>query len=176
LTYIKSYSSRGGIAFLFWDKFDRSFTSIYTYNRGRVSYLLLFVYMFSAEHIIYVVGEHISYAINILWLIVITWWVIKAARSRLIDEYGMYIAKKLHAKKLMHVRRDLAIYLLLWLEFIVASDIIDTMLNLDRQKLILLWGLILIRIVVGYMLDKEITEYEKMKDKREKRASKQKKK
>ena len=70
------------------------------------------------------------------------------------------------------MRRDLAMYLLLWLEFIVASDIIDTMLNLDMQTLILLGWLILIRVVVWFMLDKEISEYEKMKERREQRARK----
>jgi hypothetical protein len=48
------------------------------------------------------------------------------------------------------------------------------MLSLDRQKLILLGGLILIRIVVGYMLDKEISEYEKMKEKRKRKERKRK--
>lgn len=69
-------------------------------------------------------------------------------------------------RRLMHTRRNLAMYLLMWLEFIVAADIIDTMLNLDFRKLMLLWGLIIIRIVIGYTLDNEIKEYEKMKKER----------
>jgi len=128
--------------------------------------------MLAPESILFHVGEYISEAINILWLVIITRWVIKAAKEWLYDEYRMFIDAKHHVRKLMHVRRNLAVYLLLWLEFIVASDIIDTMLHLDQQKLILLGGLIVIRVVVWYMLDKEIAEYEKMKALREARTKK----
>ena len=128
--------------------------------------------MLATESILFIVWEYIGDAINILWLFIITRWVVKAARDWLKDEWKMIVDAKHHVRKLMHVRRDLAVYLLLWLEFIVASDIIDTMLHLDKEKLILLGGLVVIRVVVWYMLDKEITEYEKMKVLREERIKK----
>ena len=123
------------------------------------------------EDILLQVGDDISAIINILGLVIITWWVIKATKEWILDEYKMTIDEKHYTRKLMHVRRNLAIYLLLWLEFIVASDIIDTMLHLDMEKLILLGWLIVIRVVVGYMLDKEIKEYEEMKLLREEKKN-----
>lgn len=123
--------------------------------------------MLAPENIVFIVWEHISEAINILWLLVITWGVAKSAKSWLKNEYAMFMDEKHYVRKLMHVRRDLAVYLLLGLEFVVASDIINTMLHLDMEKLLLLGGLIIIRVVVWYMLDKEIAEYEKMKELKE---------
>lgn len=113
------------------------------------------------------IGNIISQIINILWLLIIAWGVAKAFKRFLRYEYKILFHDG-HTKKMMHVRRNLAIYLLLWLEFIVASDIIDTMLHLDMEKLLLLGGLIIIRIVVGYSLDKEIKDYEELKRLKEK--------
>lgn len=116
--------------------------------------------------LMYDLWELISRAINIIGLGIIAWWVAKWL-LRFLRYEKKIIFNDGHTQKMMHVRRNLAIYLLLWLEFIVASDIIDTMLNLDQQKLLLLGGLIVIRIIVWYSLDKEIKEYEEMKRKKE---------
>jgi len=47
------------------------------------------------------------------------------------------------------------------LEFVVAADIIHTMINFDLNNLLLLGLLVAIRIVIGYTLEKEIITYEK---------------
>ena len=82
-------------------------------------------------------GELISQVINVVGLIIIARGVAKAVKRWLKDEYEIMF-KNNHVSSLMHVRRNLAIYLLLGLEFIVAADIIDTMLHLDMEKLLLL--------------------------------------
>ena len=71
-----------------------------------------------------------------LGLVIIARGVLKGAKSWIEDEWSMYRDGKQHMRKLMHVRRNLAVYLLLGLEFIVAADIIDTMLHIHTLLLL----------------------------------------
>ena len=104
-------------------------------------------------------GVTVSRFVNLIGLIVVTIGVVKAVFGTLKDEYGI-IQQVKSISSLMHVRRNLAIYLLLWLEFFLAADIIDTMIHFDMHNLLLLGLLVVIRIVIGYVLEKEIQEYE----------------
>ncbi len=101
----------------------------------------------------------VGYIINVIWLVIIALGVLKAVINVVIYEYHIMRGKKA-INKLMHVRRNLAIYLLLWLEFVVAADIIHTLVHFDLNNLILLGLLVVIRIIIGYMLEKEIQPLE----------------
>ena len=57
-----------------------------------------------------------------------------------------------HAK----IRTDLGYYLLLGMEFLVAADIIHTVLSPQLMDLAVLGAIVAIRIVLSYFLQKEL--------------------
>ncbi len=106
------------------------------------------------------IGVFIGHLINIVGLFIIAIWVGKAICDTVRNEFNIILNGR-PVSSLMHVRRNLAIYLLLGLEFIIAADIINTMIHFDLENLLLLGLLVIIRIVIGYVLEKEIQAYQK---------------
>ncbi len=54
------------------------------------------------------------------------------------------------------LRADLGTYLLLGLEFLIASDILKTIVEPGIQELMILGGIVLLRTVLSFFLDREI--------------------
>lgn len=54
------------------------------------------------------------------------------------------------------LRKDFGEYLILGLEFLIAADVIHTMIHRELEQLYILGGIVLIRTVIGYFLKKEI--------------------
>ena len=67
-------------------------------------------------------------------------------------------------RKLQKIRCEMGIYILLGLDFLIVSDIIQTILNLSVEELIKLSALILLRTIISYFLGKEIIEIEYIHD------------
>jgi uncharacterized membrane protein len=99
--------------------------------------------------------HHASFGIGILGVLVIVFGVLSgvvrfvraefsAARGLVLDE---------ERKKLRHV---LGYYLLLGLEFLIAADIIDTLMKPRVQDLAVLGAIVLIRTVISYSLNAEL--------------------
>ena len=61
-------------------------------------------------------------------------------------------------RKIQDIRCELGIYILLALDFLIASDIIHTITDLNQEQLVELSVMIVIRIAIGYFLGKEINE------------------
>lgn len=61
---------------------------------------------------------------------------------------------------LQKIRCEMGIYILLALDFLIASDIIQTTTELSQEKLIELSVMILLRTAIGYFLSKEVDEIE----------------
>ena len=59
---------------------------------------------------------------------------------------------------IQHIRCELGIYILLSLDFLIASDIIHTIMEITTEQLIALSVMIILRIAIGYFLGKEIEE------------------
>lgn len=59
---------------------------------------------------------------------------------------------------LRRIRVECGSYLLLGLEFLIASDILETVVHPDLEELALLGGIVLVRIVLSYFLNLEIKE------------------
>ncbi len=106
------------------------------------------------------IGVLIGHLINVIGLFIIAIGVAKAIGNTIVNEYNI-VRNNRPVSSLMHVRRNLAIYLLLGLEFIIAADIINTMIHFDLENLLLLGLLVVIRIIIGYVLEKEIQAYQK---------------
>jgi uncharacterized membrane protein len=56
------------------------------------------------------------------------------------------------------IRCQLGVYILLALDFLIASDIIMSIVDLSMEELIKLSATIVLRIAMGYFLGKEIEE------------------
>jgi uncharacterized membrane protein len=99
--------------------------------------------------------HHASFAIGVLGVLVIVFGVagglvrfvraeLRAARGSDVDE---------DRKRLRHV---LGYYILLGLEFLIAADIIDTLMKPSVQDLLVLGAIVLIRTVISYSLNAEL--------------------
>src|SRR6266566_7024220 len=99
--------------------------------------------------------HHTSFGIGVLGVLVIVFGVacglgrfvraeFRAARGTDVDE---------DRKRLRHV---LGYYLLLGLEFMIAADIIDTLMKPSVQDLIVLGAIVLIRTIISYSLNAEL--------------------
>ena len=62
---------------------------------------------------------------------------------------------------MMRLRADMGRYLLLGLEFLIAADIIDSIIHRDMESLAELAIIVVIRTVISYFLEKEIEAIEK---------------
>ena len=63
-------------------------------------------------------------------------------------------------KSLQKIRCEMGIYILLGLDFLIVSDIIQTILDLSMEEIIKVSVLILLRTIISYFLGKEIIEIE----------------
>jgi uncharacterized membrane protein len=62
------------------------------------------------------------------------------------------------------LREHLGYYLLLGLEFTIASDIIDTILSLEREALVNLAIVVAIRTVISFSLNWELAQHRRAVD------------
>lgn len=65
------------------------------------------------------------------------------------------------------IRRNFGNYLLLGLEFLIAADIIQTIITPTLEELAILGGIVVVRTVLNYFLNKEIENVKLMKSKSE---------
>ncbi len=63
-------------------------------------------------------------------------------------------------RALQSIRCEIGIYILLALDFLIASDILHTIIHLSQEQLIELSAMIVLRTVIGYFLGREIQEIE----------------
>ena len=66
------------------------------------------------------------------------------------------IGNKYSIHQVRVLRADLGTYLLLGLELLIASDILKTIVDPNPQELLVLGGVVLLRTVLSYFLDREI--------------------
>jgi uncharacterized membrane protein len=99
--------------------------------------------------------HHTSLAIGVLGVLVIVFGVatglLRFARSEFRSVRGANVNDE--RKQLPHL---LGYYLLLGLEFLIAADIIDTLMKPSVQDLIVLGAIVLIRSVISYSLNAEL--------------------
>ncbi len=96
-----------------------------------------------------------SFTIGVLGVLVIIFGVIaglaRFIRAEILSVRGRDVEDD--RKRLRHV---LGYYLLLGLEFLIAADIIDTLMKPSVQDLIVLGAIVLIRTVISFSLNAEL--------------------
>ena len=102
--------------------------------------------------------DYIALAIGIIALLVIIWGVIKG----LIELVRAEISRQQEGERFLslgHARYNVGYHLLLGLEFLIAADIIRTIIKPTLEELAVLGIIVVIRIVIGYFIGKEIEQY-----------------
>jgi uncharacterized membrane protein len=99
--------------------------------------------------------HHTSFGIGVLGVLVIVFGVasglFRFLRSEVLAVRGANVDQD---RK--HLRHLLGYYLLLGLEFLIAADIIDTLMKPSVQDLIVLGAIIVIRTIISYSLNAEL--------------------
>ncbi|KYC53714.1 MAG: hypothetical protein AMQ22_00100 [Candidatus Methanofastidiosum methylothiophilum] len=101
--------------------------------------------------------EYIAWSIGLIGIIVIVYGSIVSAIKFLKVEHKR-INGKISLKDTDILRLTLGTYLLLGLEFLIAADIIRTILKPNIEEVAILGAIVAIRTVINYFLDIEIEE------------------
>jgi uncharacterized membrane protein len=99
--------------------------------------------------------HHISFGIGLLGVLVIVFGVACGLVRLLRAEFHAVFGRNIEEDR-KQIRRALGYYLLLGLEFLIASDIIDTLMRPTLQDLGTLGAIVLIRTVISYSLNAEL--------------------
>src|SRR5262250_1271589 len=99
--------------------------------------------------------HHASFGIGVLGVLIIVFGVaggmVRFLRAEFLFVRGRDVEDD--RKRLRHV---LGYYLLLGLEFLIAADIIDTLMKPSTQDLLILGSIVAIRTVISYSLNTEL--------------------
>lgn len=98
----------------------------------------------------------IAFGIGFIGMVVIAWGVLLVVLEFLRSEYFELKQKKDRNKDKHLLRQHLGSYILLGLEFMIAGDIIHTILRPDKESLIVLGSIVAIRTVISYFLQLEL--------------------
>jgi len=99
----------------------------------------------------------ITEIIDLIAILFMLWGLVKA----LFDYFVLRIKNKtLSSNDIKVVRCYIGSYLLLGLEIMIVADVIKTVLNQTKDDLIFLGGIVIIRTILSYFLNKEIGEME----------------
>ncbi len=94
---------------------------------------------------------------SVISLLIVTYGALIAMVLFLINECKRF-SGKYSANNIRRLRSVFGTYLLLGLEFLIASDILKTVLEPTFQELIILAGVVVIRTILSVFLNKELKE------------------
>lgn len=104
-------------------------------------------------------NSHITHAVDIFALFVGLVWVVVIVVG-VIHGLHHFISLEMwsRSKYTTHnaIRYSLGVYLLLGLEFLVAADILETVFKPSMEQLGVLAGIVIIRTLLNYFLNKEL--------------------
>src|ERR1043166_5477072 len=99
--------------------------------------------------------HHATFAISVLGVLVIMFGVLSGLLRFLCSEFSAARGTNVEGER-RKLRQVLGYYLLLGLEFLIAADIIDTLMKPTTQDLIILGAIVAIRTVISYSLNSEL--------------------
>lgn len=106
------------------------------------------------------VFSYIEMVISVISVAVVIYGVVIALIALVKTEFSRF-KNKYSVLRVRIIRADLGTYLLLSLELLIAADVIKTILEPGLQELIILGGVVLLRTVLSFFLNKEIQEIDK---------------
>jgi uncharacterized membrane protein len=99
--------------------------------------------------------HNISFGIGIAGVLVIVYGVVIGLLRFVRTEVHSMRGRKVDADR-ERLRHSLAYFLLLGLEFLIAADIIDTLMKPSLDELIVLGSMVVIRTIISYSLNSEL--------------------
>ena len=106
---------------------------------------------------IYKILENISLAIGIAGIAVILWGAIVAFIKFITLEFSR-IKKQLVCRKREALRHHFSSYILLGLEFLVAADVVHTLIKPTLTEIAILGAIVAIRTVLSFFLSRDLVE------------------
>jgi uncharacterized membrane protein len=100
--------------------------------------------------------HHVSLGIGVLGVLVIVLGV-AGGLVRFIRSEFLFVRGGNVEEDRKRLRQVLGYYLLLGLEFLIAADIIDTLMKPSVQDLIVLGAIVVIRTIISYSLNSELS-------------------
>ena len=97
--------------------------------------------------------------ISVISLLIVTYGALIAILSFILNELNR-ITGTYTPTNIRKLRAVFGTYLLLGLEFLIASDILKTVLEPTMNELIILGGIVVVRTILSVFLNKEIKELE----------------
>lgn len=114
--------------------------------------------------------EYISFSISVIGISIIVWGIavtflrfIKCEYDRMKYKRRMYMQREI-------LRHTFGTYLLLALEFLIAADLILTVIDFSFYDLGILGGIVVIRTVISFFLDRENEETREYRERLEKKT------
>ncbi len=98
----------------------------------------------------------LSFWVSIIGVIVIVWGVLMVAVEFLHSEFFFLRKNRKQNNDKKNARCHLGAYILLGLEFMIAGDIMHTVLNPSKDSLMILGSIVAIGTVISYFLNKEL--------------------
>ena len=99
--------------------------------------------------------HHATFGISVLGVLVIMFGVLCGVVRFLRSEVSAVRGENVESER-RKLRQGLGYYLLLGLEFLIAADIIETLMKPTTQDLIVLGAIVGIRTVISYSLNSEL--------------------
>jgi len=99
--------------------------------------------------------EYISIGIGVVGIFIVLWGVI-VGLVEFMHAQIIHLGRQRKSLPLEKIRIDLGRYLLLGLEFLIAADIIRTIVKPSLEEVAVLVAIVAIRTVISYFLNKEI--------------------
>ena len=113
-----------------------------------------------ATHFVESAMEFVLPLLKALSVLIIIWGVVCAA-IRLVGMEIKVLQGKQYKRDAAVIRQHLGYYLLLGLEFLIAVDVIETLMHPDWKEFGILAGLVVLRTLMSFSLHWELKEIEK---------------
>jgi len=100
--------------------------------------------------------DYVALGIGVIAALLIIYGVILGIVELVRAEWRGFVARERKPAVFEGIRYDIGFHLLLGLEFLIAADIIRSIIRPNLEELAILGGLVAIRTVISYFLGKEI--------------------
>jgi len=110
--------------------------------------------------------KDISFVIGLISFAIMAYGALLAIVNLIRAEIARF-SGKYNIERVSVIRRNFGNYLLLGLEFLIAADIIQTIITPTLEELAILGGIVIVRTVLNYFLNKEIENVKLLKSKSE---------
>ncbi len=99
--------------------------------------------------------QYVAFTIGVIGAVVVGWGVLIAAVELVHLEFMRFKGENI-CRKREYLRHHLGSYILLGLEFLIAADIIRTVVEPTLQELAVLGSIVAIRTVLSFFLNREM--------------------